>query len=225
MSANFTRRDFAALTLNGLSAATLARNALAAPQCVAPPQQPYLPNLLWISCASRQNFKLFRQYSTYLGLAGVVSMTSVRGATGPIIPGSLLLYPWLKPAGQKLNKSTFKAYLPTGVWTSESAKPIPGAALPQDEYLCRVVLGASAQAFIGFTVDTPPAYDLAMPAWRTTIPKLADGQGVEVDWTSSNLNRAWFGGHNAIPQGATCSGGAWRALIAETLNQVSASAC
>ena len=219
---DLTRRHFAGMSLGGLAAIGFPTNIYAAPQCAAPPRQSYLPNLLLISCAARQNLKLFRQYSDYLGLAGVVSMTETQGARGTYRAGTLILYPWLKPKGRKLS---FTAALPTGLSSATNGKPIPGAALPQDEYLCRFLLQAPWQAFIGFTVDTPMSFEDTMSGWCSNIPKLADGQGVGVDWTSSNLNRGWFGGSTCITKDDACQGAAWRALIADGLSQASTGAC
>lgn len=220
-----TRRGFAGLSLGGLAAIGVPPRVLAAEQCVAPPMQPYLPNLLLIPCAARQNFALFRRYSDYVGLAGIVSMTNAQLAGGTYRAGTLLLFPWLKPKGQALRSGTLKAALPTDLTSSTSVKPIPGSTLPQDEYLCRFLLKAPWQGFIGFSVDTPLSSDQTRSGWCSNIPKLADGAGVGVDWTSCNLNRAWFGGSNFIPDQAACNGTAWRTLIANGLNQISTSAC
>jgi hypothetical protein len=76
----------------------IAGAAETAPQCVSG-GLPFLPNRLTVSCASQRNFRAFRQNSDYLGLAGVVSMTFVRGRQGSFEAGSLLLFPWLKPKG------------------------------------------------------------------------------------------------------------------------------
>src|SRR2546422_7717974 len=79
-------RDVSRRTLLGMSAGGLAlllRPASAlAEQCVTGPYPGFLPNQLTVDCASRRNFQLFRQNAAYLGLAGVVSMTFVRGKLG-----------------------------------------------------------------------------------------------------------------------------------------------
>jgi hypothetical protein len=70
------------------------------------------------------------------------------------------------------------------------------------------------------TAPPPPA-----DTWFSNLDKLADGEGVGIDWTSSNLNHPWFGGSPAIPNTAACNGQAWRQLIANALYQVSSAAC
>ena len=222
--AYWTRRGFAILSLGGLSAASLPWRALGAPMCAVGGMPALLPNQLAVDCASRQNFQLFRQYSDYVGLAGVVSMIDARGPGGLYRSGSLYLFPWLKPKGQAQRRLVLRAAFPAG-GSSTVSKPIPNAHLPQDEYLCRYVLQAPWQSFIGFLVDTPIAGVQGRAAWVSNIPRLADGESVGVDWTSSNLNRSWFGGASSIPDSDTCNGNAWRALITEGLNEVSVGAC
>src|SRR6202012_1120148 len=80
---HFTRRAFVGASI--VTAATLPQSiaALAAPaKCVAGPLPAFLPNRLTVDCASRMNFRLFRKNPDALGLAGVVSMTFVRGKIG-----------------------------------------------------------------------------------------------------------------------------------------------
>ena len=223
---DITRRGFTGLSLAGVAAIGLPRHQVLAAQCAAGGMPALVPNRLAVGCASRQNFRLFRQYSSYVGLAGVVSMIDAAGPGGSYRAGSLYLFPWLKPKGLALRTAPLRAALPTGTASSTTtAKPIPGSVLPQDEYLCRFVLRAPWRNFIGFTVDTPLTGVKSQPAWYTDIPKLADGQAVGIDWTSSNLNAAWFGGSSTIPDQDFCNGNAWRALIADGLNQVSVDAC
>ena len=61
--------------------------------------------------------------------------------------------------------------------------------------------------------------------WFTNVPKLADGKGVGIDWTSSNLNNPWFGGSRTIPSKDICNGAAWRKLIVDGLMQASTGLC
>ena len=221
-----TRRDFAGWTVGALGALGASRNVFAAGQCTTGPMQAMLPNRLVVNCASRQNFQLFRQYSDYLGLTGVVTMIDARGAWGTYNAGSLFLFPWLKPKGQALRNTPIRAAFPIGTSMATPVGPIPNTNLPLDEYFCRVVLEAPWQNFVGFAVDTPlVGRNTAQSPWCSNIPKLGDGQGVSIDWTSSNLNRAWFGGSNFIPNQDTCNGNAWRMLIADGVNQVSTAAC
>jgi hypothetical protein len=71
----------------------------------------------------------------------------------------------------------------------------------------------------------PKATSPPQPAWATKLAKLADGAPISIDWTSSNLNRAWFGGSSWIPEGEACNGAAWRKVIIDGLNQASVAAC
>ena len=221
---NVTRRCFAGMSLGGLASIGVSTRVIAAAQCVAG-SGASLPNRLAVDCASRQNFRLFRQYPTFFGLAGVVSMTNAEGYWGTYASGSLLLFPWFKPDGLAQRNVVFNAAFPISATTASPVRPIPGSTLPQDEYLCRYVLRAPSQKFIGFLVDTPLPVDQTRSGWCTNIPPLADGAGVAVDWTSSNLNQPWFGGSTVIPSTGDCHGDAWRALIADGLNQVSTNVC
>jgi len=52
--------------------------------------------------------------------------------------------------------------------------------------------------FIGFQVDVP--YSKVEGRFDgSPMSQLADGKGVGIDWTSSNLNQSWFGGSRFIP--------------------------
>jgi hypothetical protein len=106
-----------------------------------------------------------------------------------------------------------------------AAKPIPDATLPLDEYLVNYILQAPKALFIGFQVDVPHSTTDAGRDWFSNVDKLADGGGIGIDWTSSNLNNPWFGGSNWIPGTNDCSGKAWRQVIVNGLNQASANAC
>ena len=114
--------------------------------------------------------------------------------------------------------------------------------LPPDELFVRTVLVAPWTSFIGFTVrppfdnaawidgdsNTPSeparfASDQALRPWRTTVDKLgaAKTASVGIEWTSSNLNNAWFAGSQFIPADDTCGGNAWRRVIIDGLRQAS----
>jgi hypothetical protein len=193
----------------------------AAPACVTGGLPEFVPNSLTIDCASQRNFQLFKNYTPYLGLAGVVSMTFVTGQLGSYSAGSLMLFPWLKPKGQALGPRNWGAATPG---KASPAAPIPDATLPLDEYLCRIVLDAPWSTFIGFTVDVP--YKPSdVNAWCSNAGKLADGSTIGIDWTSNNLNRPWFGGSPWIPNSDACHGNAWRKLIVAGINQASVAAC
>ena len=146
----FSRRGFVGMSAAGLSALCVPRSVLAATQCVTGPLPGFLPSQLTVDCASRRNFQLFRQYTDYLGLTGVVSMTTVRGALGTYAAGNLFLFPWLKPKGLALQGRAWPAVVPTGSTAFTSASPVPGSNLPQDEYFCRIVLQAPWTYFLGF---------------------------------------------------------------------------
>src|SRR3982074_2687416 len=108
MMSHPSRREFVALSIGGLSPLSFPTPATAATeaprQCVTGPLPGFLPNRLSVDCASKRNFQAFRRYADYLGLAGVVSMTVVRGNLGSYPAGNLFLFPWLKPKGQALRR-------------------------------------------------------------------------------------------------------------------------
>jgi hypothetical protein len=79
--------------------------------------------------------------------------------------------------------------------------------------------------FIGFELDVPFGQGRARLPWVTNVNKLADGKPLGINWTSSNLNRPWFGGNSCIPNSETCNGNAWRKVIVDGLNQASVGAC
>lgn len=186
----------------------------------------FLPNSLTVDCASRLNFKLFRQNASYLGLAGVVSMTAVRGRYGSYQAGNLFLFPWLKPKGVALGPTkAWKSVLPTSASAYQQASPIPGSTLPQDAYFCDRVLLAPPTMFIGFAADVPYGKLDAKLGLYTNVDRLTDGKPVGIDWASSNLNHTWFGGRRSIPATDVCNGAAWRKLIVAGLSEASASVC
>lgn len=223
---NFSRRAILGASLIAVETLRQTFSAAAATQCVTGLFPGFLPNRLTVDCASRLNFRLFRKNSAYVGLAGVVSMTSVRGNRGSYTAGNLFLFPWLKPKGRELGQNTiWPSVAPTSATQYVQAGPIPGETLPQDEYFCRIVLQAPWPMFIGFMVDEPFNTSDSRLAWFSNVDRLADGKGVGIDWTSSNLNRAWFGDSSWIPNAAACNGKAWRALIADGLNQASSGVC
>jgi len=101
--------------------------------------------------------------------------------------------------------------------------PIPDATLPVDEYFCRFVLQApwtssSASSSIMRSARRTPSWI------GSANVGLADGTGVGVDFTSSNLNGPWFGGSHWIPTDV-CNGPAWRKLIMAGLQLASTAVC
>jgi hypothetical protein len=223
---NLDRRTFLGGSLGALAVVAQPATALAQTQCVSGSLPAFLPARLTVDCASRNNFKQFRQNAGYLGLAGTVSMSSVRGKFGSYPAGNLFLFPWLKPKGVALGQTkVWGALMPTSATAAKQASPIPNATLPQDEYFCNVVLQASPNVFIGFAADVPFNTLEAQLGLYTNVDQLADGQPMGLDWASSNLNNPWFGGSRAIPETEVCNGSAWRKLIVDGLNQASVGAC
>lgn len=218
----YNRRTIVGMSVGGLAALAMPPSVAAAAQCVTGGLPSFLPNSLTVDCASKRNFRAFRQYPDYLGLAGVVSMTFVRGKYGSYQAGNLSVFPWIKPKGQG---RTFAAALPTDATAFLNASPIPNATLPLDEYFCRYLLQVPWTSFIGFLIDQPYNTSDSKLAWFSNVDKLSDGAGVGIDWTSSNLNNPWFGGSRFIPNTDACDGKTWRSLIVSALNQASVGAC
>ena len=220
----FDRRAFLGMSIGASLMLPHPRKAVAETACVSGSLPRFLPGRLTVDCASRQNFRLFRKYPDYLGLAGVVSMARISGALGSYEPGNMFLFPWLKPAGQAFKQVT-GAVLPINSTRCLSAKPIPDATLPVDDYFCNYRLQAPISMFIGFQVGPPYSAVEARFDWFTNVDKLSDGTGVGIDWTSSNLNQSWFGGSQFIPNEDRCNGNAWRKLIVDGLNQAAVGVC
>jgi hypothetical protein len=220
----FDRRTFLGVSVGAVS---MLRNPLSAsaqtPACVPGGMAQFLPTQLSIDCASKRNFQLFRKNPDYVGLAGAVSMSFVRGKYGAYNAGSLFVFPWLKPKA----KDSYGAgtVLPVSSTQSMSSAPIPDATLPLDEFFCNYRLQAPSAMFVGFQVDVPYSRVEGRFDWFSNVPKLADGKAVGIDWTSSNLNQSWFGGSRFIPNKDTCNGPAWRKLIVDGLMQASAPSC
>src|SRR3954471_16076472 len=98
---NFDRRAFFGLSVGAVSVLRHPLSAAAqTPACAPGGMAPFLPVRLNVDCASRKNFQLFRQNTGDLGLAGIVSMTFVRGRYGSYNAGSMIVFPWTKPKGQ-----------------------------------------------------------------------------------------------------------------------------
>jgi hypothetical protein len=220
----FSRRAFIGASLVGVATLRQSVSAFAAPRCVTGSLPDFLPSRLTVDCASRMNFRLFRKNPTFLGLAGVVSMTFVRGQQGSYGAGNLFLFPWLKPKG-RAQKIIWPSVAPTDATKFVQASPIPNGYLPLGDYLCSSVLKAPSSNFIGFELDAPFEEGREKLVWVTNVDKLADGGPVGINWTSANLNNAWFGGNSCIPNTDTCNGKAWRKVIVDGLNQASVGAC
>jgi hypothetical protein len=219
----FDRRAFLGMSVGAVS--ILRQPSFAAaqtPACVPGGMTQFLPQRLNVDCASRRNFQLFRKNTGDVGLAGVVSMSFVRGKLGSYDAGSMIVFPWLKPKSQ--NRTALPTALPINGTQFLASTPIPDATLPLDEYVCNYRLQAPPSMFIGFQVDVPYSPLEGRFDWFSNA-KLADGKSVGIDWTSSNLNHPWFGGSRFIPNKDTCNGPAWRKLIVDGLMQASTGLC
>lgn len=221
-----SKREFVGASLATLATALLPHPASAQTACISGPLQAFVPNALTVDCASRANFKLFRQNSEYLGLAGAVSMTMVRGRYGTFEAGNLFLFPWLKPKGAALGASrVWRSVMPIDKTRTIARAPIPNWRLPLDEYFLRLILEAPHASFIGVRVDVPFGINDARRPWFTNTETLPDGKAAGIAWTSSNLNHPWFGGSRWIPNTNTCYGNAWRKLIVEGVRLASTQTC
>jgi hypothetical protein len=218
----FGRRAFLGMSAGAIS---MLRHPLTAaaqtPACVPGGMAQFLPTRLNVDCASRRNFQLFRNNTSDVGLAGVVSMSFVRGKYGSYDAGSMMVFPWSKP---KAKNGALPAVVPVNGLQFMPSAPIPNATLPLDEYFCNYRLLAPLPMFIGFQVDVPYGQNEARLDWFSNAT-LADGQDVGIDWTSCNLNQPWFGGSRTIPNKDTCNGAAWRKLIVDGLSQASTGLC
>lgn len=223
---SYDRRAFLA-SAGALSlASAFPRAASAQTACVTGGLPAFLPNRLTVDCATRRNFLNYRKNAAYQGLAGVVSMTYVKGKYGEYPAGNLFLFPWLNKKGQALGSAKdWQTVMPTSMTKLMTTKPIPNWRLPLDEYFCRYVLQAPYQSFVGFRVDAPFNLQDSRRPWFTNVAKLTDGKGVGIAWTSDNMNDPWFGGSRWIPNTDDCKGNAWRALIIDGVNQASVGLC
>lgn len=223
---SYDRRAFLASAGAFSLAPALPRVGFAQTACVTSGLPAFLPNRLTVDCATRRNFALYRKNAAYQGLAGVVSMTYVKGKYGEFPAGNLFLFPWLNKKGQALGAAKdWQSVMPISLTKYMTAKPIPNWTLPLDEYFCDYNLVASSQSFIGFRVDAAFNLQDSRRPWFTNVEKLADGKPIGVAWTSSNLNAPWFGGNRWIPNNDDCKGNAWRALIIDGINQASSGLC
>ena len=131
------------------------------------------------------NFRLFRKNPDAMGLAGVVSMSFVRGKIGSYSAGNLFLFPWLKANGVA-QKTTWPSVAPTDATQFIQASPIPNHFLPVDEYFIDRVIAAPSLSFIGFQVHSRVGKGRTKLPWVSDVAKLADGGPVGINWTSSN---------------------------------------
>ena len=133
-----SRRAFLGAPLAAAETLRQSIPAFAAPQCVTGSYPGFLPNRLSVDCASRQNFRLFRQSqisrSDRCGEHDVCAR-QVRELSGR----KSLPFPWLKPKGRSL-PARRRIAQPHQRDTLDAARPIPDATLPADEYFCRLTL-------------------------------------------------------------------------------------
>lgn len=216
------RRAFLGASLGAASGLCLGGTA-GAVTCVTGGLPAFLPTQLTVDCASRTNFRLFRKYPGYMGLAAVVNMTYVKNKWGAFEAGNLFLFPWLTAKGLAQAGKLWGSVMPVNATQAMAAEPIKGTALPVDEYFCRNIM-QMPPSFIGCIVDAPYSALEARFAWFDN-EKLADGKPVGIDWTSSNLNDPWFGGSRTIPDTTDCNGAQWRKLIVDALSRASTAAC
>jgi hypothetical protein len=210
----------------GALAVTQVPDIAFAQTCITGGLPAFNPNRLTVDCASKRNFAIWRSNATYMGLAGVVSMSYVRTRLGEYPAGNLFLFPWLNKKGQALGAAKdWQTVMPLNLTRTAVAAPIPNWRLPLDEYFVRFRLEAPAANFIGFRVDAPFNLQDSRRAWFTNVAKLADNKGVGIAWNSSNLNHPWFGGSRYVPKTDTCNGKKWRALIVDGLNQATIGRC
>lgn len=222
---NFDRRAFLA-GASALSLASIPKIATAQNACVTSGLPSFLPTRLTVDCATRRNFAIYRSYASYMGLAGCVSMTYVRTKYGEYPAGNLFLFPWLKKSGQALGASrNWGSVMPLDLTRTTAAAPIPNWQMPLDEYFLRYRMEAPIASFIGFRADALFNLQDSRRPWFTNVSKLADGKGIGIAWTSSNLNGPWFAGSRWIPNSDDCKGNAWRKLIIDGINQASTGVC
>lgn len=224
---HYDRRAFFGLTAGALSVLHNPQAALAQTQkiCVTSGLPEFLPARLTVDCASRKNYTIFRANSRYMGLAGAVNMTWVRGRYGGYEAGNLFLFPWLKEKGRALGPTkAWGSVIPLSSTQTMRKEPINRWLIPLDEHFCRYCIDVPWESFIGFRVDV--AFDIAdsRRPWYSNS-KLADGRTWGIGWNSSNLNGPWFGGSRWIPDNDQCKGASWRKLIIDGLMQASAGAC
>lgn len=178
-----------------------------------------LPSRLNVVHAARQNLRAYLDNESALGLAGLVSRTTVTGELGTYAAGSLFLFPWTKADAPTALPA---AYLPVGVEQVATSTPFVPVGLALDEQFCRYVLRAPLENFVGFVVDAPVADHLAHYPWFTNV-ELAGGKSVGIRWTSGNLNPPWFAGSTWAPP-ETRGGAHIRSLVVDWLREASAMA-
>jgi hypothetical protein len=209
---NLSRRSFIATSVGALA---LASDPLVAFAC-SESTSAGLASRLNVAQSTRRNFRAFVQSEGALGLAGLVSMTTVKGELGTYDANALFLFPWVKANAPTRLPA---AYLPVGNEEIAAATPFTPAGIALEEHLCRCVLQTPPESFIGFVIREPVAGYLAHYPWFTNVDDLA-GRSVGIHWTSGNLNPPWFAGSTWIPP-ETSYGAYWRRRIVDGLRETS----
>jgi hypothetical protein len=188
---DLSRRSFIATSVGALALLHHPLGALACGQSVAAGR----PSRLNVAYAARRNLRAYLENESALGLAGLVSRTTVEGKLGSYAADALFLFPWTKSHAPG---SLPTAYLPVGAEEIATTTPFTPAGVALDEQFCRYVLQAPPENFIGFVVDTPVAAYLAHHPWFANV-ELPGGKRVGIRWTSGNLNPPWFAGSTWAP--------------------------
>jgi hypothetical protein len=169
-----------------------------------------------VEVSNALNLRLFLKNTDAVGLAGVMSMRAVEGEFGKYSAATLVLFPFKR----KAPAADMPAFLP-----GASAADPPRAAVAMtslgfspDEFLCRYVLKAALENFIGFELGARFAPGFNNRPWRSNI---AVGNAVVgARWSSANLNHRWFAGSHWIPDND--HGEAWRGRIVDGLRRAAA---
>jgi hypothetical protein len=205
-----SRRSFIATSAGAL---VLLRDPLSALACEEL-DSAGLPSRLNVAHAARQNLRAFLASDGAVGLAGLVSMETVRGELGTYAANALFLFPYVK---ENAPGALTAVYLPVGDEQVATATPFSPAGIALDEHFCRFVLKAPPESFVGFVIEKPVAAYLAQHPWFTNVDDLA-GKSVGIHWTSGNLNPVWFAGSTWIPP-QTADGAYWRQRIVKGLRE------
>ena len=152
-----------------------------------------------------------------MGLAGVVSMSFVRGNKNPALnsAGNLFLFPWLKANGvaQRASCQASRRRM-----RRSSSRPVRSRIIffPWTKYFIDRVIAAPSLS------SSASKWIPRVSKGRTKLPWVSDARKAG-RWRAGRhqlgqfefLNRAWFGGSNAIPSGETGNGAAWRKIIVD----------
>jgi hypothetical protein len=205
---DLSRRSFIATSVGALTLLHHPLEALACGHSAAG-----MPSRLNVAYAARQNLRAYLENESSLGLAGLVSRTTVTGELGSYAADALFLFPWTKPQAPAALPA---AYLPVGAEQVATTTPFTPAGFALDEQFCRYVLQAPPEHFIGFVVDTPIVHYAHRP-WFANVD-LPGGKRVGIRWTSGSLNPPWFAGSTWAPP-ETREGAQMRSLVINGLQE------